>query len=117
MPALDDRGVDRREVDLAEPLEVRIVGPQHVHDLAALVGDLLERHDAHAVDHDAAPRYSRYQATVSRNPSRNSTRGDQPMIRFTLLVSSRCSRISPLAVFRIRGSGRAAPMSSRTAPT
>src|SRR5207247_437698 len=56
MPALDDARVDGREVDLAEPLEMRVVRAKHVHDLAAFVRYLPKRDDANAIDHGLAPR-------------------------------------------------------------
>ena len=51
MPGLDRADPDDREVDLAELLEVRGIGAQHVHDLATLVRDLPQRMDLDTVDH------------------------------------------------------------------
>src|SRR2546428_13596996 len=56
VPAFDDTRVDGREVDLAEALEVRVIGAKHMHDLPALVWDLPERDDADAFDQGFAPR-------------------------------------------------------------
>src|SRR5439155_8770521 len=60
MPALDDARVDGREVDLAEPFEMRVVRAKHVHDLAAFVRYLPKWDDRNAIDHGLAPKYERY---------------------------------------------------------
>ena len=74
MPALIVAGPCAREVDLAEPDEVRVGRLQHVHDLAALVDDLPKRHDLDAVNHrdGACTRWSASEAPgrVARYSSR-----------------------------------------------
>src|SRR5207253_5229635 len=49
MPALDDARVDGREVDLAEPFELRVVRAKQLHDLDAFFSDLPNWDDSNAI--------------------------------------------------------------------
>src|SRR5262249_17676955 len=56
VPALDHAGVDGREVNLAELLEVRVGAPHQVKDRAALVRDATQREDFQPVNQAVAPK-------------------------------------------------------------
>src|SRR6266550_4787289 len=111
VPAFDDAGVDGREIDLTEALEMRVIRTKHVHDRPALVRDLTERDDANALDHYFSPRYARYHSIVARRPSSRDTRDLHPRMRLALSVERRCSLISFFAMLRTRGSGSWPPKS------
>src|SRR5271165_4603427 len=73
LPGFDRAGMHGREVDFAEALEMRSIGAQHVHDLAALIQDLAQWDGLHALDHLAE--VSRIYAAIWR---RDTSRGSAP---------------------------------------
>src|SRR5262245_46137400 len=56
VPALHHLGVDDGQVDLAEPLEERVVVAEHLHEPTALIGNDLQRLREDAMDHALAAR-------------------------------------------------------------
>jgi hypothetical protein len=54
MPAFDDPGINRREVNLSELPEVRIRMLQHMEDGPALIGDALQWNNMDSVNHRAS---------------------------------------------------------------
>ena len=55
VPPLDHPRIGGRHIDLAKTLEHFVVGAQHLHQLAPLVGNNLQFLDHHPVDHRFPP--------------------------------------------------------------
>jgi hypothetical protein len=68
VPGLDGAGIDPGEIDFAEAVEFGIVGAEHVHDLAALVGDLVAGSDVDAVDHGGDCNHAGSQGQIRMGP-------------------------------------------------
>src|SRR5574341_168552 len=55
MPSLDHPRVDDGKIDLPELLEPRVIPPEHVHDLSALILNLLQRANRDSLYHVLLP--------------------------------------------------------------